>query len=143
MAKLLVTLVCCSVAGMLTAARASLFAQTPQPPLLVDSLVGADLYQAYCAACHGRTGRGDGPVAPALTRRPTDLTLLAKRAGGRYPLERVLASIDGKAMPSPAFHGTTEMPIWGPIFRQLDVNDARTAVRVQNLAKYVESLQER
>jgi putative copper resistance protein D len=34
---------------------------------------GAALYQAHCAACHGRTGAGDGPARPALPRPPADL----------------------------------------------------------------------
>jgi putative copper resistance protein D len=34
---------------------------------------GASLYQTHCAACHGRTGAGDGPARPALPRPPADL----------------------------------------------------------------------
>ncbi len=34
---------------------------------------GAALYQLHCAACHGRTGAGDGPARPALPRPPADL----------------------------------------------------------------------
>jgi len=34
---------------------------------------GAALYQTHCAACHGRTGAGDGPARPALPRPPADL----------------------------------------------------------------------
>ena len=30
---------------------------------LIRSVDGADLYQAYCASCHGKNGKGDGPVA--------------------------------------------------------------------------------
>jgi putative copper export protein/mono/diheme cytochrome c family protein len=35
---------------------------------------GARLYRTHCAVCHGETGRGDGPAASALSRRPADLT---------------------------------------------------------------------
>lgn len=42
-----------------------------QPPLLAH---GAEIYRRECAACHGLTGRGDGPAAPALDPAPADLT---------------------------------------------------------------------
>jgi mono/diheme cytochrome c family protein len=35
---------------------------------------GQALYQAHCAACHGQTGRGDGPQAASLANSPTDFT---------------------------------------------------------------------
>lgn len=35
---------------------------------------GADLYQTQCAACHGRTGHGDGPAGQALSPPPVDFT---------------------------------------------------------------------
>jgi mono/diheme cytochrome c family protein len=96
------------------------------PPLMITSVDGRDLFQFYCASCHGKTGRGDGPVAPALKQLPTDLTLLAGRAGGAT---------------SPAAHGSSEMPVWGPIFRALDPNDRRTSVRIDNLVRFLESIQ--
>ena len=34
------------------------------------------------SACHGMTGRGDGPAAPASRTPPADLTRLAQRRGG-------------------------------------------------------------
>jgi hypothetical protein len=33
------------------------------------------------------------------------------------------------------------MPVWGPIFRALDPNDATVAVRIANLVAFVESIQ--
>jgi mono/diheme cytochrome c family protein len=35
--------------------------------------VGAALYAASCAICHGETGEGDGPGAEGLEREPSDL----------------------------------------------------------------------
>ena len=35
-------------------------------------------YRSSCAACHGDTGKGDGPVAKSLNRPPADLTALSK-----------------------------------------------------------------
>jgi hypothetical protein len=38
-------------------------------------------------------------------------------------------------------HGSREMPVWGPIFRALDPNDALVAVRIRNLVTFLEAIQ--
>lgn len=35
---------------------------------------GQSMYQIHCALCHGDQGKGDGPVAEALVRKPADLS---------------------------------------------------------------------
>lgn len=35
---------------------------------------GNTLYQSYCAACHGKNGKGDGPAATSLHPKPADHT---------------------------------------------------------------------
>ena len=42
---------------------------------------GKGLFAQYCVACHGPTGKGDGPAAAALTPKPTDFTNRAYMAG--------------------------------------------------------------
>src|ERR1700737_3449205 len=92
------------------------------PSLLRPSLTGNDNFSSYCAPCHGRDGRGDGPVAPALTTSPADLTTLALRNNGVFPGARIRAFVtDGK--PDIVAHGTSAMPIWGPTFRSLEASD--------------------
>jgi mono/diheme cytochrome c family protein len=128
----------------LAAIAAGVLAQTTGtslPPLMIASMDGRDLYQFYCASCHGKSGRGDGPVGPALKTRPLDLTLIARGNGGNFPGERLRATLSGSRATSTAAHGPAEMPVWGPIFRALDPNDARTAVRLDNLVRYLESIQ--
>lgn len=73
--------------------------------------VGRGEYVKNCASCHGIGGRGDGPVAQALTTPPADLTRIAARRGGTFPEDEIAAWIDGRLAPSA--HGTREMPIWG------------------------------
>jgi mono/diheme cytochrome c family protein len=116
-------------------------AQTPAqgPSILLESLTGRDSFDLYCASCHGNAGHGDGPVAAALATRPADLTILARRYDGRYPRDGVRDFVTGKGRPLPA-HGTTEMPVWGPLFSALE-SDARARVRIDNLVTYIESLQ--
>ncbi len=105
-------------------------------------------YRRYCAPCHGAEGKGDGPVAAALTKKPADLTLLAKNNNGEFPKKRVEAFIDGSE--TVAAHGTRRMPIWGVAFRrptpssthgqrtQQEVNQ-----RISLLVDYIESIQEK
>jgi mono/diheme cytochrome c family protein len=103
---------------------------------------GAELYAAYCASCHGATGKGDGPAAPALKVPPPDLTVLAKRNGGRYPDGQVYQIIEwGGAIAS---HGSREMPVWGVAFRPLiRENQKEVSVRIHALTDYIGALQQK
>ena len=119
-------------------------AQTGQPAEkqlqsepLIQSVEGLDLYRAYCATCHGTNGKGDGPVARSLKVAPPDLTTLASK--GQFPTERVRQTILGDAVV--AAHGTREMPIWGPVFHQIEADVDRGNVRTENLVKYLQSIQ--
>ena len=127
-----IVLTACFVAGVAAAQR--------NPPLVIDSMVGRDLFDFYCATCHGRDGKGAGPVAAALKTPPADLTIIAKRNGGRFPRGEVIAFVTDEKSPSVA-HGPREMPVWGPIFRALDPSDIRAKVRIDNLVTYIESIQ--
>lgn len=84
--------------------------QASDPQTLTD-YNGEQLFQRFCASCHGPGALGNGPVAPSLTVPVPNLTLLTQRAGGSFPVERVLETIDGRAI-VPA-HGTQVMPVWG------------------------------
>jgi hypothetical protein len=135
-----------TVAGSGTGATPQSRSSTTQKPpdpekqqTLIRSLDGADLYRAYCASCHGKNGKGDGPVAPALKATVPDLTVIAKNNGGNFPAARVRRIIVGEGMI--VSHGSREMPVWGPIFHQVEADIDRGPVRLENLVKYLESLQ--
>jgi len=113
--------------------------RTP-PPLVIPSMSGGDLFRFYCASCHGREGKGDGPVASALNRRPPDLTSIARRNSGRFPTERVERFVTGDREPSLA-HGSADMPVWGPIFQALDPQDLMNRIRIENVVAFIESIQ--
>src|ERR1022692_4235248 len=62
-------------------ATAVLWAQNESRPVVQKTPVGRtsassgkEMYWAYCAACHGTDGKGDGPASAALKSRPLDLT---------------------------------------------------------------------
>lgn len=114
-------------------------AKTAQPERLIHSLKGPDIYRAYCATCHGVTGKGDGPVAPALTKELPDLTTIAQRNGGVFPTDRVRKIISGDELI--VAHGSREMPIWGLIFHQVEEDRDYGAIRLQNITEYLKSIQ--
>lgn len=111
------------------------------PPLALPSMAGRDLFEFYCASCHGRDGKGGGPVVPALRTPPPDLTTLTGRNGGMFPLERIRDFVTGEGDRLPDAHGSKEMPVWGPIFHALDPADTTNRVRIGNIVTYIESIQ--
>jgi mono/diheme cytochrome c family protein len=111
----------------------------PLPSISIDSLAGRDSFDLYCASCHGTGGGGNGPVATELRTRPADLTALAQRNNGAFPRDQVRAVVAGQGRALSA-HGTTEMPVWGPMFRMFE-SDARVRERIENLVTHLESLQ--
>jgi mono/diheme cytochrome c family protein len=111
------------------------------PPLVISSMDGRDLFDFYCASCHGRDGKGAGPVVSALRLPPPDLTTIAARNGGTFPRARMEAFVTGDQDRLPRAHGSKDMPVWGPIFRGLDPDDTMNKVRVANVLGYIESIQ--
>ncbi|HYQ85114.1 MAG TPA: c-type cytochrome [Rubrobacter sp.] len=105
---------------------------------------GRRAFATYCASCHGKEGRGDGPVAPDLKVKPTDLTLLSARHRGTFPQERAYQVIDGRL--AVRGHGTAEMPVWGFTFQVLgsDRNqEDEVRERILDLLTYLELIQQR
>jgi mono/diheme cytochrome c family protein len=110
-----------------------------QPPILpVD---GASVFRNYCAACHGPGGRGNGPVSKALKRKVPDLTKLSRRNGGVFPATHVRSTIMSGSDDLPPAHGSKQMPIWGPIFHDIEFDQDLGNVRLENVTKYLESMQ--
>jgi len=68
-------------------------------------------YLSHCAECHGLDGKGTGPSASKLKTKPSDLTLIAKKNSGLFPITKVYSSIDGRY--EIESHDTDDMPIWG------------------------------
>ena len=111
------------------------------PARRTSSSSGSEMYRAYCAACHGQGGKGDGPASSALKSAPADLTQLAKRNSGKFPELQVFGAINGDVQ-VPA-HGSKDMPVWGVVFRAMGDNGVSGAkLRIRNLTRYIESLQQ-
>jgi mono/diheme cytochrome c family protein len=104
---------------------------------------GSDLYQTYCAACHGTSARGDGPLADNMKKRPPDLTVFARQNGGVFPSERVYKIIDGRQPVTG--HGGPDMPVWGDAFKasRLGSSEESVKARIEAIVKYLESVQQK
>jgi mono/diheme cytochrome c family protein len=104
---------------------------------------GQKLYLKYCSSCHGKDGRGNGPVTPYLKIKVPDLTLLKKKNNGIYPLDYVMSTIDGRR--AVRAHGDRQMPVWGEIFREEiakeKYQELTTLLTAKLIAEYVGTLQ--
>ena len=113
---------------------------TPQPAGNKSSPAGSGLFSTYCVVCHGADGKGTGPLADSLKRRPADLTALAKTNGGTYPRDMVAKIIDGRE--GVKGHGGGDMPVWGDAFeRSQDAGPQAVKDRIDALVEYIDSIQ--
>ena len=107
---------------------------------------GAEDYAAYCSACHGPAGKGDGPAAAGLSRKPANLTTLLHSNKGAFPTTRVMAQIWGYA----GAKGRGVMPDFGPLLQGEmvpydggDGIETPTPIRLVALAEYLKVLQQK
>jgi mono/diheme cytochrome c family protein len=106
---------------------------------------GASDFAQLCAPCHGPTGVGDGELAGDMEIKPADLTGLAARNGGAFPMARVMSKIWGYQ----EGHGSPSlMPKFEPLLESptvlVDVGDGiqtPTPERLIDLADYLVSIQ--
>ncbi len=122
------------------------------PALAADDLAaGRAEFQNSCLACHGESGKGDGPLSKFLTVKVADLTQLSKNNNGQYPFLKVFQTIDGRAVVKT--HGDGPMPIWGDRYTVQSgaagaepyksyTSEAFVRARVLELTYYIQSLQQ-
>lgn len=111
---------------------------TAAGPDLGQAAEGEIVYQRFCAACHGLSLKGDGPVASGLAKKPIDLTALIAKNKGTFPFDKVAAMIDGRE--TNRMHGTPDMPVWGEVFA-VSSGTPDAAVTVKRITHYVWSKQ--
>lgn len=100
---------------------------------------GKATFRESCAACHGESGRGNGPASSAMKQRPTNLTTLAREKKA-FPASEVQASIKGT---SPVVaHGAPGMMVWGALFlADANGNQAKADAQIADLVAFIESIQ--
>jgi mono/diheme cytochrome c family protein len=106
-------------------------------------------FRRYCASCHGISGKGDGPVAQSLNPRPTNLTLLSRNNGGKFPRQHVIDVISGVSVV--AAHGDRAMPVWSLEMEKAPASivgaggtgsPGRAKREIDLITGYIESIQE-
>ncbi|HUK34518.1 MAG TPA: cytochrome c [Vicinamibacterales bacterium] len=127
--------------GGLFIASPTVFGRTAQKPVAAAVARGEATFRDHCAACHGSHGKGDGPVAGALTPRPTDLAGLTKRTG-TFPAAQLTAALKGT---DPVLaHGDSTMRIWGAFFSADANGDPKRADRrISDIVEFIKSIQEK
>jgi mono/diheme cytochrome c family protein len=109
------------------------------PPNPTSPTSGKEMFNEYCAVCHGQDAKGGGPAASALKKKPADLTQLAARNNNKFPDARIARYIEGDDKVEA--HGSRAMPMWGDVFKSMSGSDEITRMRVSNLASYIKGLQ--
>lgn len=116
--------------------------------LTAAAQTGKQDYQAYCAECHGFDGKGNGTSVSTIPMNPppSDVTHLSKKNGGKFPFDWVVETIDGRAhIPS---HERLQMPFLGTTLQKpgkefTPESDAEVKRRIESMARYVETLQQK
>lgn len=128
----------------LVAATALTACQQPnEMPVAQD---GRALFMENCAVCHGENGKGDGEMARAMAKAPTDLTLITLRNKDSFPRARIMSVIDGYARSAsnkpgmPEFGGLLEGDLIP--FDSGDGIQTPTPRKLVALLEYLESIQE-
>ena len=107
---------------------------------------GEEIYNQYCATCHGSKALGDGPISDILLVKPSNLRRLSATNGGVFPAKRVVMRIDGR---DPLLAHGSMMPVYGHIFVEQDTpmktetgQPIMTSALIVDLVAYLEALQE-
>ena len=112
-----------------------------EPIGMTSPTSGSEMFNSYCAPCHGKDAKGNGPAATALKNPPANLAELAKKNGGKFPADHVASVLRSGVAGA---HGSAEMPVWGPLFSAVSgKDDAIVQMRISNLIHYLEKLQEK
>jgi mono/diheme cytochrome c family protein len=112
-----------------------------EPIGMTSATSGSEMFNSYCAPCHGKDAKGNGPAATELKNPPANLTQLAKKNNGKFPADHIASVLRSGVAGA---HGSSDMPVWGPLFSAVSGrDDSIVQMRISNLIHYLQSLQEK
>ncbi len=101
---------------------------------------GVTLFAENCTLCHGPDGKGGGPLAIAKNLTPPDLTTLAARTDGKFPVDHVSDKLMHGG--GEKADGNKSMPVWTKIFAH-ECGDAYAHQAIIELEKFLKTIQEK
>jgi len=108
--------------------------------------LGEVLFKENCVSCHGATGQGDGPQSARLGTAPADLTKIAARRDGVWPMLEVMSILDGYLK---ATNPREDMPVIEGLLDndmvELDTGNGLTTLvplKLIEVVNYLESIQD-
>lgn len=109
---------------------ASLLCSTNVMAEFSKSFDGYQVFNTYCFICHGKDGKGDGPLANKIGTSPSDLTndsILSMRTD-----KELVRIVEGSAP-----HGkSTDMPRWGVAISYTQVRSLVAYIRYLHRGKH-------
>jgi len=103
---------------------------TPATAFAGDAAAGKVVFEVNCLACHGATGKGDGPVGAALQPPPRDFAIgdfaFDTDEDGAKGTDADLKNVITKG--GMAFGGTPLMAPW-PMLSEADVDNVIAYIR--------------
>ncbi|MCA1553602.1 MAG: c-type cytochrome, partial [Chloroflexi bacterium] len=90
----------CAMGTLLTPSASAGVLVNPIAPDAASLAEGKRVYDANCAACHGASGRGTGPLAATLNPRPSDFVLHVNQHSDDVLFGWIGDGIAGTAMPA-------------------------------------------
>jgi len=136
----------CSVwlARVLVLASALILPLGPAAAADDEVAIGKQNYLRYCGSCHGPKAKGDGLLSGTLNQKPADLTLIARKNGGKFPTAVIVSFIDGSK--PVAAHGDREMPVWGEVLKEeapgAPAQDRAVQLKITSIVNYLKSIQQ-
>ena len=101
---------------------------------------GITLFSENCTLCHGPDRKGGGPLAISKNLTPPDLTTLAARTNGKFPVDHVSDKLRHGG--GEKADGNKSMPVWTKIFAH-ECGDAYAHQAIIELEKFLKTIQEK
>ncbi|MCW8855571.1 MAG: c-type cytochrome [Gammaproteobacteria bacterium] len=101
------------------------------------SFEGYQVFDTYCFICHGKDGKGNGPLASKIGTPPTDLTddkILSKRTDKE--LKRIVEGSLPHGNATDSKSTTTNMPRWGVAISHVQIRSLVSYIRYMHRSKH-------
>lgn len=109
-------------------------AAVAEPP---PAFEGRRLFVSYCQLCHGKMGKGDGPLAKQMGISPSDLTTTVRSRSDTI-LKKIITGDGPQTITGRARHNilSEAMPEWVNVFKEQQVDALIAYLRFLSTSKH-------